>query len=230
MVDPRSRIFMKIIIDLLFIVLVIATCSVDEFSYMKHYSMGLLNITIKMDYEGSLDAYVVASYNDFKDTICDNSERSLSLQYVCEMREDFRIAGILFLVFSLLSLVLVAYGILNLMGMALGCTFWGVFKFQFVHYTYPLIYVAGTLTYVLVSEVFSLSSHGYDEDYGYKAKPGIVLMFINIAVVILSMIYFIYGKKKRMDSLLLITQEGQNPPKTRNTRPSTTRNEPLFGN
>lgn len=215
--DPRVRIFVKIVLDLLFFLIVLSIYFIDVFQYMDDYHIGTTVILKETPYNTlsgkstPLTEIIIASYSDFDDHFCDNPVPKA--KPVCDKRKDFETSGILFLVFSCISHALLLYGVLALLGMACGCSCCGFLKMTFVHYLYPATYAIGLVLFIFISEVFSLDPPTGSDVDKMNVQAGLVLMFAAQIVACTSLIYFFFTKTT-MKSLILVTHKGYVPVKT----------------
>ncbi|CAG9334826.1 unnamed protein product [Blepharisma stoltei] len=208
--DPRLKILIKGFLDLLYFALVFVVYLTSIFSYMKDYYVGTTEITYKyVDPTLDLDAKVIATYNQFDDNFCDL--KTTVLKEVCDHREDWETAGIVFIVFSSVAHAVMAYGMLNLMGMLCGCTLWGFAKYEIEHYIYPWIYATAILLWIVISKVFDTSPpSGFGDSYDVSVQVGLVFMFSAFLVSVVGSVYFFWNRKD-MRAILLVTQQGFTP-------------------
>jgi hypothetical protein len=212
--DPRLRIFIKVVIDSLFIILFVSIFFVEVFKYMDDYYVTTLNIIKQTDYKiilstGTIDdtpltQMIIASYSDFNDKFC-GKNKNIQVDPVCDKRKDFETAGILYLTFSSISIVFAIYGIFSLFGVVCGCSCCGLLKLYIVHYIYPGIYALALVLYITVSEVFTLDVPSeFDDDYKMKVQTGLILMFGAQFISIVSAIFY-FCNRTELKSLVLIS-------------------------
>lgn len=220
--DPRLRIFIKVTLDTVFIILYVSIFFVEIFRYMNDYYITPLSIIKETDYkiftdnnveDTPLTQMIIASFSDFDDKFCGSNTTS-DIEPVCDKHKDFETAGILYLTFSSTAISLVIYGIFSLFGMACGCSCFGLLKLTFVHYLYPVINAIGLVLYITVSKAFSLDvpSEYSDDKYKMKIETGMILMFAAQFLSIISCVYF-FCYRSQLRSLILITHEGYIPSK-----------------
>ncbi|OMJ78432.1 hypothetical protein SteCoe_21754 [Stentor coeruleus] len=210
--DSRLKIFIKVAIDSLFIILFISIFFVEVFKYMDDYYVTTLSIIKQTDYKISLTnektpltQMIIASYSDFNDKFC-GQIKDPQVDPVCDKRKDFETAGILFLTFSSISVLFTIYGIFSLFGVACGCSCCGFLKFYIVHYIYPGIYALALVLYITVSEIFTLDvPDNFDDDYKMKVHTGLILMFGAQFVSIVSVVFYFFNRTQ-LKSLVLIAQ------------------------
>ncbi|CAG9332168.1 unnamed protein product [Blepharisma stoltei] len=192
LIPNRKRITIKLVLDCLYIGCAISLYFIDIFQYMDHYYIGLTYITYEYSYNG-LDAFVTASFNDFDDHFCDTSSSAVS--EICDNKEDWQTAGIIFIIVSSIAHLIMVYGMLNLFGKACKCTLWGSLKINVQHYIYSAVYCASVITYVLIAGIFTLTPpKGYNSNYDIKVQPGIILMFFSAFFAIISVLYYLLYK------------------------------------
>jgi hypothetical protein len=206
--DPRVKIFVKLLFDLLFLSAVLSTYFLEIFEYKSDYNIGAVNIfkesTYKINNTEStpLTEVVIATYKQFEDHFCDDAKDDT--KDVCDRRKDFETAGILLMIFSSLSQFLCLYAILGMMGMGCGCSCCGFLRFTFVNYVYPFIYAIGIVCFVFVSQMFMIDD--------VKLGIGIFFVFSAQGLAVLSAMYFcVY--RKTMNALILVTHEEYQPMK-----------------
>jgi hypothetical protein len=213
MLGPRNKVLIKIALDAVFVVLVLTVYFVEVFQYMDTYYIGTTVIMNKQRYyqpttgkKTPLDMVVIASYNDFDSKFCKNED--IETKQVCDNRKAFENAGILFMVFSCLSLSFLAYGLTMLIGMLCGCSCWTFFKMTFTHYVYPIVYAIAVVLYITVSGMFSLDTPTGTSSNSDKmnVELGIITMLAAGFVSILSTIFFILAKNS-MKSLVKVSNE-----------------------
>lgn len=202
--DPRVKILIKALIDLLYFALVFAVYLTSVFSYMTKFYIGTTDIIYKTT-KYNLDSIVIASYSQFEDHFCGMDAEDIS--EVCDHREDFENAGIVFIVFSSLAHLGMAYGMLNLMGMLCGCTLWGIAKYEITHYIYPPVYGVSVFLWIIISKIFSLDPPTKNSADDMTVEVGLVLMFAAFLVGTTSTIYFFWNRKD-MRAILLVTKHG----------------------
>jgi hypothetical protein len=205
MANARAMIAVKFSIDVLSIVLIFVTYFVYFFEYMKEYRIYARDLEIHTSNDG-LDYFVIGSFNSVCDHLCDNSEAPCGR--VCRYDDDFKSAGICYMAFSAASLVVMAYCLAHLMGLACGCTFFGLLKFKWMHFVFPLVYAIALILYISISRVFTLTKGIYPSSYSVKAGPGIVFIFIVQALMLISSGYFFYALRNGIEDVLLVTQTG----------------------
>lgn len=205
MANARAMIAVKFVLDGLTMVLIFVTYFVYFFEYMKDYRIYSRDLEVHTSSDG-LDYYVIGSPNSFCDHLCDNSDAPCGR--VCTHDNDFKSAGIFYIAFSAASLVVMSYCIAHLLGLACGCSFFGLLKFKWMHFVFPLLYAIALILYISISRVFSLSKGIYPSSYSVKAGPGIVFIFIIQALMLISSGYFFYALKNGIEDILLVSQTG----------------------
>ena len=177
---------------------------------MNDYNMGMLNITFESnDPKTDLDIYVVGYYDQFNTYFC-NKQTLDGLQEICENLDNFKDAGIAFLIISSLGHFVMFYGMLHVIAKLLKTTR-AFFLFGYAHFIYPLIYSVALAIYLGVTEVFTLeppanSKNGSD----VEARVGIFAIFLAEALCISSMIFFWFSKSKLEKSSILIADTEKN--------------------
>lgn len=201
--DPRLRIFIKVVIDSLFIILFVSIFFVEIFRYMDDYYVTTLKIIKQTDYiiisetgtdDTPLTQMIIASYSDFNDKFC-GKNKDPQVDPVCDKRKDFETAGILYLTFSSISILFAIYGIFSLFGVVCGCSCCGLLKLYVVHYIYPGIYALALVLYITVSEIFTLDVPSkFDDDCKMGVQTGLILMFGAQFVSIVSAIFYFFNR------------------------------------
>ena len=195
----------KFCLDLVSMVFIFVTYFVYFFEYMKDFRIYARDLELHTS-NGGLDYYMVGSFNRVCDHLSGNNDPVV--ERVCRYDDDFKTAGIIYMVFAAVSLVIMAYCLANLLGLACGCTFFGLFKFKWMHFVFPLFYAIALILYVSISRVFTLTKGVYSSSYSVKAGPGIVLIFIVQALMLISSGYFFYALRNGIEDVLLVTQTG----------------------
>lgn len=204
MANARAMIAVKFSLDLVSMVFIFVTFFVYFFEYMKDFRIYARDLEIHTS-EGGLDYYVIGSFN----RVCDHlSDEGSVIERVCKYDDDFKSAGICYLAFASATLVVMAYCLGNLLGLACGCTFFGLLKFKWMHFVFPLLYAIALILYVCISRVFTLTKGVFPSSYSVKAGPGIVFIFIVQALMLISSGYFFYALRNGIEDVLLVTQTG----------------------
>ena len=205
MANARAMVFLKLVLDLFAAILTLVIYFVYVFEYMKDFRIFPTQLEIYTS-SGDMDTSIVGPFGTICDKYCTDS--TWACHEVCKRDNDFKTAGILFITFSSISLLFTVYSACNLIGMACGCTCFGLFRFKWFHFGIPLSNALALVLYVCVSRVFSLSSGVYGNSYEMKAGPGLVLMFIVLALDLSSAAFFLYALKNGIEDILLVTQTG----------------------
>ena len=195
----------KLVLDIIAAILVFVTYFAYYFEYMKDFRIYALKLELHTSAHG-LDYYVIGSPNDFCDKLCENSDAPCG--HVCTHDDDFKSAGICYITFSAACLVIMAYNILHLLGLACGCSCFGILRLKWLHFVAPMLYIIALILYVTISRVFSLSKGPYSSSYGVSAGPSLVLIFFTLFVMLVSACYFLYALKNGIEDILLVTQTG----------------------
>jgi hypothetical protein len=184
MVSTSSAITIKILIDLSYLILLLLTYFWPIFTYDDDFEIGLLNVKYKFHSDG-LSAYVKANYNEFDDHLCKSSIDDT--KKVCEKIDKFKLAGLIYLIFTAFGGVIVSYGILNLIGKAFRFTARGCLHLDFSHYLNPFLTLLSLGIYCLVVKLYEID---------YEVHIGIFSMFFIFFVALFSFLFFCLYKKR----------------------------------
>jgi len=205
MANARVMIAVKFSLDLMTMVLIFVTYFVYFFEYMKDFRIYARSLEMHTSSDG-LDYYVIGPPNSFCDHLCKDTNPVCAK--VCTHDDDFKSAGICYIAFSAASLVMMTYCLAHLLGLACGCSFFGLLKFKWLHFVFPLVYAIALILYISISRVFALTKGIYPSSYGVKAGPGIVFVFIIQALMLISSGYFLYALRNGIEDILLVSQTG----------------------
>ena len=198
MVHARALALTKLLLDVTFLVCVVSVYFIDIFSYMNTYNIGMYQVVKKEDYLSSnMIKQIPILYSDFYSHFCIGNLPS-NVKTICEHRQHFENAGILYLSFGSLALIFDIYSILGMLGIFCKCSNLGVLKLQFIHYVYPVVYATCVIIYFTVTRIFTLTTpkEFSGSEFEVKVRPGVVLMSIALAIGTLSGILFFFSRRK----------------------------------
>ena len=183
MISTSSAISIKIIIDLMYLSILVLTYFWPIFTFDDDYDVGLISLKYKFHSNG-LASYVKASYKEFDQHLCkswfDDTKK------VCDKLEDFKLAGLLYLIFTAFGGILVAYGILNLIGKLFHFTARGCLHMDFTHYLNPAITSISLGVYCLIVKMY---------DINYELHIGLFSMFFLVFLALTGFIFYCVHKK-----------------------------------
>jgi hypothetical protein len=195
--NARCLALIKLFFDLFYICTVFAVYLTTNFQFMDKFNIGVYNILKKEKYlDSSLYKEIEVNFRDFEDNLCDGSEDKLT-RPVCENREHFEDAGILYITFTVISHFLVVYSIAGMLGIVCKCSSLGVATVQVVHYLYPALHGSALIMYLTVSRMFNLTTpSGYSwSKYGTSVSTGFILMIIAQLLSFTSLLLFILSRR-----------------------------------
>lgn len=201
MVSSRSTIFLKIMIDLCYFGVVLGVYFLDVWLFVKDFYIGLMGVT--WDYvDYGLEAQVYGDFDKFKDNLC--FPAFVDSKPICDNKDNLQIAGIVFVTFSSIAHLMMAYGILGLIGKGCGCNFWGFLRFDWVHYVYPVVYIFSIGLYLAISQFWTMSvpdKYKSNSNYDLKVYFGLVFMCGASIISVISAFYF-WKNQQKMNSYL----------------------------
>ncbi|CAG9325250.1 unnamed protein product [Blepharisma stoltei] len=194
MSGTENKILIKIGLDLVYIGIVLITFFVNEFSYMESLEIGLIKLSV--NYSGDWFSVLKSEpFSYFKGQFCDISDENS--QKICDCLSAWEASGILYLIFTSISFVFCAYGLLRLSLKYLGRDFSLYVKHDIEQYIYPALYIIALILYTSISQVFTLDPpKGLSHDYGVKAEPGIILMLVALFIALVGIVYFLSVRKE----------------------------------
>lgn len=210
----RCLAILKLTLDLLYVVTVFAVYLVDIFVYMDKFHIGIYNVVKKEKYlDSDLYKEIDVNFRDFNTYLCDGNKATDTKQ-VCDNREHFEDAGILYITFTVISHFFAIYSIAGMIGIACGCGSLGVATMQIAHYLFPGLHGASLVMYLTVSRMFDLTTpKGYSyRKYGPSVGNGFILMIIAQVISVISLIVFIFSRR----IFVLHTKIRPNSPKPKN--------------
>lgn len=178
-----AAIAFKMTFDILQIALSLVTLVLNVFTYDSDFHISPLAITYSFTVNG-LSSYVKSSYDDFDHYLCKSS--ITKTHEVCDKIDNFRIAGEIYLIISVLGNLFSLYSLLNLFGKKWRCSSRGCFHIDFSQYISPGLFILCFFLYCVVSNVFSSKS---------SLEIGFVSMVLCNFISIIGVIFYLAKKK-----------------------------------
>ncbi|OMJ72473.1 hypothetical protein SteCoe_29066 [Stentor coeruleus] len=181
-----TAIAFKVSFDILQIALSLVTLVLNILTYDSDFHISPLSITYSFTVN-SLSSYVKSSYDDFDNYLCKTS--ITKTHEVCDKIDNFRIAGEIYLILSILANLFTLYSILNLIGKKWRCSSRGCFHLDFSQYINPVLFILCFLLYCIVANVFNSRA---SLEIGF-----VTMVFCNLISIIGIIFYF--AKKKTIN-------------------------------
>ena len=209
----RCLAILKLTLDILYIVCVFAIYLTEVFVYMDKFHIGVYNV-VKRDKYLDSDLYkeIDVNFRDFHTYLCDGA-KGFDTKRVCDNKQHFEDAGILYITFTVISHFFAVYSVVGMIGIACGCSSLGVATIQVAHYIFPALHGASLTMYLTVSRIFNLTTpKGYSKSkYGSSVSIGFILMIVAQVLSVLSLIVFILSRR----IFVLHTKIKPNSPKSK---------------
>ncbi|CAG9313723.1 unnamed protein product [Blepharisma stoltei] len=191
MVPAQIKILIKLLLDLTFFFLVFSIYLINSFRFMKTNHIGMTELSVKSRIDG---VYEIGAFKAFENHWCPNLG---SIDAICDNINDWKKAGVLFIVFTSFAHVFMVFGMVNLILKSCFCCFKLRIMKDLENYIYPLLYSLSLILYVTVSKVFTLEKPMYYSDaYNVKAESGLVLMFVALSFSLVSGGYYFYFRRE----------------------------------
>ena len=198
MVGLKLLTFYQSLLDFSFFLLVFFTYFNRIFQYMDDYSVGILAVRYYFNTDDGLEAYVRAPFEDFDKYFCDKQKDLKRVNEVCDNYSNFKSAGIVFIVLSSISMSIMLYGQIYLIGRMFKSQR-AFFSFRFAHIIYPIVFSIAVACYLGISQFFTLSPPSKDcsdDKCEVKAEVGIYSLFAALLACLSSLLLFIFSHKK----------------------------------
>lgn len=178
----------KFWIDTISVVLIFSTLFVPFLGYSPDYTITPFTVNYYHG-ESGLVAYTSGTFNEFLYQYCPS--KTDAAEELCSYLMRFQIAGYIYIGMTFLTVCLIIYSSLHLLGMCMQCTLCGMLNLTWCHFVSPFVYALGCFGYYLISAWYLMKTEGNGwTGYFTTLEVGFYLNLVTVATLVMGAIYY----------------------------------------